>query len=101
MAREKGSSRPQRRLGGPVLEAPENAMNHRLECYARCHGVDLEPLYNAINPTALDLLFAWTNTCERSQGAVTFEYAGRCVTVDNSGRVTLTPAETESSRADR
>lgn len=54
---------------------------------------DLEPLYNAIDPTALDTLFESTGTHERANGSVTFNYAGHCVTVDTTGRVELAPVE--------
>lgn len=54
---------------------------------------DLEPLYDAIDPTALDALFGPSATSDRSPGSVTFDYAGRRITVDTSGCVELTPAE--------
>jgi len=41
------------------------------------------PLYDAVNPEALDDLF------RDSPGHVTFEYAGYLVTVDSSGSVDL------------
>lgn len=51
------------------------------------------PLYTAIDPSALDALFESTSTAERSEGCVSFAYAGYCVTVDTTGRVELVPRE--------
>lgn len=44
-----------------------------------------EPLYEAIDPEALDELF------RSGSGRVIFEYAGYEVTVESSGDVTVTP----------
>lgn len=51
------------------------------------------PLYDAIDPGALDALFDSSNGSDRSRGGVTFTYAGRCVKVDTTGRVTLCSIE--------
>ncbi|WP_306056539.1 HalOD1 output domain-containing protein [Natronococcus wangiae] len=48
-----------------------------------------EPLYDAIDPTALDSLFRSSGSTDRSVGAVAFEYAGYRITVDQTGQVTL------------
>lgn len=48
-----------------------------------------EPLYNAIDPTALDSLFHSSGSTGGSVGVVTFEYAGYRITVDQTGQVTL------------
>lgn len=50
---------------------------------------EYEPLYNAIDPTALDSLFHSSGSTGGSVGAVTFEYAGYRITVDQTGQVTL------------
>lgn len=52
-----------------------------------------EPLFSAIDPAALDSLFASTRTYDRSDGAISFRYAGRHVWVDTTGRVELVPVE--------
>ncbi|WP_049920882.1 HalOD1 output domain-containing protein [Halopiger djelfimassiliensis] len=52
---------------------------------------ELEPLYGAIDPAALDSLFDSSGSLDRSDGVVTFSYAGYRVTVDATGRVELTP----------
>ena len=51
------------------------------------------PLYDVIDPAALDSLFESTPTQERSDGSVSFDYAGRHVTVDTTGRVELVTAD--------
>ncbi|ADD04075.1 uncharacterized protein Nmag_0487 [Natrialba magadii ATCC 43099] len=53
---------------------------------------ELEPLYNVVDPTALDALFDVSSDApelDRAGGSVTFAYAGRTVTVDTTGRVIL------------
>ncbi|MGQ3413057.1 HalOD1 output domain-containing protein [Natrinema sp. LN54] len=47
------------------------------------------PLYDSIDPTALDSLFHATGDTGRSVGSVTFEYARYQVTVDQTGCVAL------------
>ncbi|WP_226479045.1 HalOD1 output domain-containing protein [Natrinema amylolyticum] len=51
------------------------------------------PLYDAVDPTALDSLFQSTGQTERSVGSVTFEYADYRVTVDQTGQVLLEDRE--------
>lgn len=51
---------------------------------------DLEPLYDAIDPNALDALFEGR---DRASGTVHFDYAGRRVTVEPCGRIELAPTE--------
>ncbi|SFC62821.1 hypothetical protein SAMN05444422_11286 [Halobiforma haloterrestris] len=46
------------------------------------------PLYDAIDPGALDSLFDSSGTPDRS-GSVSFSYANRRVEVDSTGRVVL------------
>lgn len=61
---------------------------------------ELDPLYNVIDPAALDSLFepetgdasADSSSLDRAGGSVTFSYAGRTVTVDTTGRVELEDA---------
>ncbi|MFP8952385.1 HalOD1 output domain-containing protein [Natrialbaceae archaeon A-arb3/5] len=47
------------------------------------------PLYDAIDPSALDALFDSTNNTARSEGSISFTYAGYHTTVDTTGRVEL------------
>ncbi|MFC6768163.1 HalOD1 output domain-containing protein [Natrinema soli] len=47
------------------------------------------PLYDVVDPTALDSLFQSAGENGRSVGSVTFEYAAYRVTVDQTGRIEL------------
>lgn len=77
---------------------PEQSLSEAvLEAVATTTGVDqLEladefgPLYHAVDPSALDSLFRDRPETDRSVGSVTFEYADLLVSVDRTGRVTLT-----------
>jgi hypothetical protein len=65
---------------------------------AQAKGVDpleLEPLYNVVDPDALDSLFASNDG--QSSMELCFEMAGCEVVVDGAGEVAVTPPETESS----
>ncbi|SEQ06425.1 HalOD1 output domain-containing protein [Natrinema salaciae] len=50
------------------------------------------PLYDVIDPSALDSLFRSTAEREQSVGCVTFEYAGYRIAVDRTGRIELADA---------
>ena len=59
-----------------------------------CTPDDLDTLYNVINPEALDELFApRADGTTRSQGSVSFQYAGYWVTVSSDGVVELEPSD--------
>lgn len=58
---------------------------------------DLPPLYHAIDPDALDRLFAPGGP--RMRGEVSFEMAGCEVVVDGDGQVTATPDEPDDENA--
>lgn len=47
------------------------------------------PLYDVIDPDALDLVFATTPTAGRMEGTVTFSYNGYDVTVWGDGDVSV------------
>ena len=53
--------------------------------------ITLPPLHRAIDPDALDALFAPTPQTDRMEGAVSFEYSGYEVTVHSHGYVETTP----------
>lgn len=72
-------------LSGAVVEAI--AANSELDALEIAD--EFGPLYDVIDPSALDSLFQPTGTDGRSVGCVTFEYAGYQVTVDQTGRVVL------------
>ncbi len=48
------------------------------------------PLYDAIDPSALDSLFQSAEEANQTVGCVTFVYAGYRISVDQTGRVVLT-----------
>jgi hypothetical protein len=57
---------------------------------------DLEPLYAIVDPDALDRLFAPTTQGDtRSDGQVTFSYAGYHVTVTSDGMIELDSLDDE------
>ena len=64
-----------------------------VEAVAEREGIDpLEaspPLHDAIDPTALDALFAPTRSGRRTDGSVSFTYLGHEVRVDGDGRVAV------------
>ncbi|WP_084186223.1 HalOD1 output domain-containing protein [Haladaptatus litoreus] len=51
----------------------------------------LEPLYDAINPDALDALVGSIEDGSGSDGSVTFDYSGHEVTVKSSGEILVRP----------
>lgn len=67
-----------------------------LSAVAEAKGVDERelavPLYEAIDPDALDALF------RNGQGEVTFQYHDYHVTVDHTNAVELRPASSEMER---
>ncbi|WP_226041664.1 HalOD1 output domain-containing protein [Natrinema sp. DC36] len=72
-------------LSGAVVEAI--AANSELDALEIAD--EFGPLYDVIDPSALDSLFRSTGTADRPVGCVTFEYAGYRVTVDQTGWVVL------------
>lgn len=55
---------------------------------------ELDPLYEVVNPEALNHLFAPTyEGGTRSDGRVTFEYAGHEVLIHSTGDVTVSPVD--------
>jgi hypothetical protein len=66
-----------------------------VEAVAEAEGVAPEaltpPLYEAIDPDALERVFAATSTSARMDGQVTFSYNGYAITVQGDGSVALDP----------
>ena len=56
---------------------------------------DCEPLYNVIDPDALDALFAPVDSSINRDGAVSVPYCGYIVTVRSDQTVELTPLTDE------
>lgn len=71
----------------------ENVSNEVVEMVAKIEGVDahelLPPLYEVIDPEALDQLFASTPTAGGMEGQVSFSYKGYEVTVCGDGYVSV------------
>ncbi|MDG5817586.1 HalOD1 output domain-containing protein [Natronococcus sp. A-GB7] len=77
---------PEQSLSEAVLEAVAVATDVDQLALAD----EFDPLYHAIDPSALDSLFRERCEADRAVGSVTFEYAGFLVSVDRTGQVTLT-----------
>jgi len=74
----------------PVAKSPSEAV---VEALADAKGVDpleLEPLYEVIDPDALDALFDPRGDGDRRAGRVEFRTSGYRVEVTSTGRVHLT-----------
>jgi len=66
---------------------PSTAIVEAVGASAEQPAADLPPLYEVVDPDALDALFANSQTV----GAVSFEYAGHDVTVRADGHVDVSP----------
>ena len=77
----------------PQIEQTTSPSEAVIDAVANAEGVeptDLRPLYDALDPDALDSLFQPRGHASRStRGQITFEYHGYEVHVDESGQVTL------------
>lgn len=89
-SRQKGGSETYQADADQLLsEAVVEAIAANSELDALEIADEFGPLYDVIDPSALDSLFRPTGTADRSVGCVTFEYAGYRVTVDHTGWVVL------------
>ncbi|WP_225333048.1 HalOD1 output domain-containing protein [Halomicrobium urmianum] len=59
--------------------------------------LDLDPLYEAIDPDALDALQSQTDDGRQSDCRIAFAYHGHTVIADSSGTVTLADEATPSA----
>ncbi|MEY7847598.1 HalOD1 output domain-containing protein [Natrarchaeobius sp. A-rgal3] len=66
-----------------------------------CDPIDLPPLYDVIDPSALDSLFRSTPTNRRSQGSLTFRYCGYRVTIDARDEISVEESTGERVRETR
>lgn len=63
-----------------------------IETVANAHPSELPPLYESINPDALDHLFESTDAADRhATGRLTLQYAGFLVTVHADGEIVFRP----------
>lgn len=74
-------------VAATVIEAVASATNTPV--------IELDPLYNVINPDALNLLYTPTNGGNQRQtsGKITFPYNDCQVTVHADGEVAVTPIQ--------
>lgn len=70
----------------------------RVAAFKGTESVELDPLYEAINPDALNHLFTNPNGADRS-GRITFAYCGCEVVVEDDGQV-LVQGPPENSTTD-
>lgn len=73
----------------PLSEAVLDAVAAESELDTLELADEFGPLYDVIDPSALDSLFQSSGETGPSVGCVTFEYAGYRVAVDQTGRVEL------------
>lgn len=75
-------------------EAVSDAVVKAVAAAERVCPVQLEPLYDHVDPEALDELFGPTRTgSRRSLGRTSFAYAGYHVTVHSDGEIAVRPWE--------
>lgn len=60
---------------------------------AECEPDELTPLYDVIDPDALERFFESGTEGERPERRVVFEYGGHVVTVSGDGRIEVTGGE--------
>ena len=80
-------------MSGSTLSSPGSPSLRVVQAVANAEGVDpveLEPaLYDAVDPTAIDELFAPTTPNASRNGRLRFRYRGYDVTVQSDGAVFL------------
>lgn len=56
-----------------------------------CSPTEIEPLYDAINPDALNALFFFDSaqSSSRINGEISFEYCGYLINVTSDGRISI------------
>ena len=74
----------------PLSEAVIEAIAAEADLDALEIADEFGPLYDAIDPSALDSLFQSAGETTQTGGCVTFVYAGYRISVDRTGRVVLT-----------
>lgn len=88
LTNESSDAAPEQPLSGAVIDAVASAANVDAIELADEFG----PLYDAIDPTALDALFDRQDAI----GTVRFRYADYRITVDQAGRIELVDAAPDS-----
>lgn len=81
-------------LGTPSTDAPSFTVVERIaELEGTTPGELSPPLYSAIDPEALDSLFAPTARSSRTEGQLSFTYCGYEVDVRSTGEVSVADPE--------
>lgn len=84
-----------------TFQLPESApvsqrVTHAVAETTNTDPLELDPLFNTIDPESINTLFKPTNTgSQRATGSVAFEYAGCDVTVFADGTVDATSCESQ------
>lgn len=79
--------------GSPGVDSDEPvsiAVVHAIAAHRDVDPTDLPPLYEWVDPDALDALFQPTRAGGPRRGRLEFAYDGQTVTVDSTGEVTIT-----------
>lgn len=87
---------------GGDLDGRESITESIIDCVAHESGRDsfeLPPLWNSIDPEALESLFASTRANHTRSGRVEFTYCGYSVTVEDGEEVTISLEEIERPNA--
>lgn len=81
---------PSNGTGGTVHETVSIAVVHAIATHRNVDPVDLPPLYEWIDPDAIDALFEPTRTGGPRRGRLEFDYDGQTVAVDCADGVAIT-----------
>lgn len=80
-------------------ESPTEGVVQALATAADASPLELDPLYNTLDPEALDTLFSPSPSGDRSGEYIVFEYEGYEVTFFSEGRVTVAPRPASVSKS--
>lgn len=79
----------------PTTQSPSDVVVESVSAATGTAPLDLEPLFSAVDPDALDSLFAPTAEETARSGRTTFEYSDCEVTVSADGVVLVDPFSTD------
>lgn len=82
-------------------ESPTEGVVQALATAAGASPLELDPLYNTLDPEALDTLFSPSPSGGRSGEYIVFEYEGYEVTFFSEGRVTVAPGSASLSKSNQ
>ncbi|MDG5758197.1 hypothetical protein QA600_02460 [Natronococcus sp. A-GB1] len=70
-------------------ETPVTAVVKAVACASQVDATELEPLYTAIDPSALNALFERSGSRSTRDWELTFRYAEHTVTIASTGEITV------------